>query len=175
MNKFIQIVMGRIAVLVNNPKFKEAIGSKLGFGTSVPNPKFVQQVTTWVNNNPLKSQAILASSLSVIPSALPTIFGSDELPLVAQELQNVDFGTGNYTESQTAALESISGDRKSGYYGSSNEEVVKSADLVAASLKKTERLARLFGLRESDVEEAVMLIQSYELSDGAIYRKMSGN
>lgn len=170
---FLATVMGKLSTLLKNLKFKEAIGKKLNLPVKMDNAKFADKVTQWVNENPLKSQALLASSLSAIPSALPLIFGSDELPIVAQELQNVDFTTGNYSEGQISTLEGISGDRKTGYFGMDNDEVGKSTDIVVASLDKTSRIAHLFGLREDDVEEAVMLIQSYELADGQIYRKMN--
>lgn len=174
MGAFLRVVMARLGVLLNNSKFKEAISKKMMISVNLPKEKFLVAVQKWIESNPLKAQAVLASSLSVIPSALPNIFGSEELPVVAAELQNVDFVTGNYNEAQTASLEAISGDRAAGYFGQSNEEVVKSADLMAASLKKTEKIARLFGIREGDVEEAVMLLQSYELADGQIYKKLRG-
>lgn len=174
MGAFLKVVLARLGLLLNNSKFKEAISKRMMIPVNLPKDKFLVAVQKWIESNPLKAQAVLASSLSVIPSALPNIFGGEELPIVAAELQSVDFATGNYNEAQTASLEAISGDRATGYFGQSNEEVVKSADLMAASLKKTEKIARLFGIREGDVEEAVMLLQSYELTDGQIYKKLRG-
>lgn len=174
MGAFLRVVLAKLSLLLNNSKFKEEISKRMMISVDLPKDKFLTAVKKWIESNPLKAQAVLASSLSIIPSALPNIFGGEELPIVAAELQNVDFVTGNYNEAQTASLEAISGDRATGYFGQSNEEVVKSADLMAASLKKTERIARLFGIREDDVEEAVMLLQSYELADGQIYKKLRG-
>lgn len=174
MGNFLAIVRSRLAQLIQNQKFRDSLGSKLGISSSMTNNKFLQQVREWMESNPLKTQAVLATSLSVIPSALPTIFQNEELAIVAEELQNVDFQSGEYTDNQKQALEAMTGDRKEGYFGKDVKLVLQNTDLVVASLDKTSKIARLFGLRESDVEEAVMLIQSYELTDGEIFRKFKG-
>lgn len=174
MGNFLAIVRSRLAQLVQNQKFRDSLGSKLGIDSSMANNKFLQQVREWIENNPVQTQAVLATSLSVIPSALPIIFQNEELAIVAEELQNVDFQSGEYTDNQRQAIEAVTGDRKEGYFGKDVKLVLENTDLVVASLDKTSRIARLFGLRESDVEEAVTLIQSYELTDGEIFRKFKG-
>lgn len=69
-------------------------------------------------------------------------------------------------------MNALMGDKQVGYFGTNETDLKKNAVMMANSIKKTNEIARLFGIHPSDVEKAMFLISTYEPGDGEIYRNL---
>ena len=172
MGGFISIVTSKLGKLASNQKFRETFSKLTGGFVAPQKTGFVQSASTWIAQNPVKAQGALAVSLSAISNVLPSIFSDEEIIEVAPVIADVDFEKGIYTPDQTATMNALMGDKKAGYFGTSEIELKKSAVMMANSIKKTNEIARLFGIHPADVEKAMFLISTYEPGDGEIYRNL---
>lgn len=166
---FIRVVLASLTKLVQFPKFKQAIASKTGVASNLKNSQFVNKVKDWVTQNPMKAQLALASAVSVVPEVLPDVFSAKDLPVVAAEIQNVDFSGGPVSQSVVEMFDKKMGDGKAGMYGVDDSQLNASVTAIQGSIQRTERLAELLAVRPSDVGEIVRLILSAEPADQAIY------
>lgn len=172
MGGFISIVTSRLAKLAGNQKFRETFSRLTGGFVSAPKAGFIQSASTWIAQNPIKAQGALAVSLASISNVLPSIFSDEEIIEVAPVIADVDFEKGIYTPDQVATMDALMGDKRAGYFGTNEAELKKNAVMMANSIKKTNEIARLFGIHPSDVEKAMFLISTYEPGDGEIYRNL---
>lgn len=172
MGSFISIVTSKLSKLASNQKFRETFSKLTGGFVAAPKTGFVQSASTWIAQNPIKAQGALAVSLSAISNMLPSIFSDEEIIEVAPVIADVDFEKGIYTPDQVATMDAVMGDKKAGYFGTNDNELKKSAVMMANSIRKTNEIARLFGIHPADVEKAMFLISTYEPGDGEIYRNL---
>lgn len=170
--KFIEFILKNLNKLVGNKKMKEKISKALNVPATLPNQTFVSRVTALVKDNKVATATGLATALYAGNDVLNVIFDGEDYSEVLSLLQDFDPATNQFTDKQVEVMESSMGDRKPGYYGLDEKELLNSAEVIKRSLRKTQELARLLGVHESDVFKVCYLIQTYEAADGEIYDQL---
>lgn len=170
--KFLDFILKNMNKLVGNKKMKEKISKTSNVPATLPNQTFVSRVTTWAKDNKMTAATGFATALYAGNDVLNVIFDGEDYSEVLSLLQDFDPATNQFTNKQVEVMESAMGDRKAGYFGLDEKELLNSAEVIKRSLRKTKELSRLLGVHESDVFKVCYLIQTYEAADGEIYDQL---
>lgn len=170
--RLLALVQSKLARLFTNNSFKAKMAKAIGMSPKTPVSKLINRTNQWISNNKVMAATTVASILYSTTDILGDVFSGDEYSEVLSLLSQFDPNSPELTESQSEMLDEVMGDGKKGYFGLDEDDIMKSADLIKASIAKTERLAQLLGVPARLVPELVALIQMYEKADGQIYNKL---
>lgn len=165
-----QIIVRALPVLAKNSMFKNMLAKVSGIPASLKNSDFVSKITGWAAANPLKANAAFATSLSSVPSLLSSTFSDDEVAVIAAGIQEYYPGK-DKLNLNPENINSIMGDRKPGVAGVDDEEIMKSAELIAEAIGRVNRISQILGIPTAQVGELVRLIQLTEPSDQKIFHR----
>lgn len=161
----------KLQKLFSNDKFRSAFSKYFDVGKKSASDA-ASSVAKWIEDNPLKAQVALTAAIAATPSMISELFSPEEITEIARNIQNLD---ANKPEDKKvlSLLDSKMGDKTEKYYGHDTTDFMSDVDMCAASIARTERIAKILEIRPTEVQELVRLINLVEPQDGEIYLKLA--
>lgn len=161
----------KLQKLFANDKFRSAFSKYFDVGKKSAG-EAASSVAKWIEENPLKAQVALTAAIAATPSIIGEVFSPEEITEIARNIQALDANKPEDKKVLTL-LEKKMGDTTEKYYGHDTKDFMSDVDMCAASIARTERIAKILSIRPTEVQEVVRLMALVEPEDGDIYLKLA--